>query len=529
MSAGTEDAATGAGAWTRAYRPVRRGGGDARLVAGVCAGLGRATGVDPIVYRVAVVMLTVAGGAGVPVYVAGWLLLPAEDQPAAPLEYRLGRRYTTEDVLTVLGAIVAAGFLLSLLGGPGGSTLVMLVVLALGVLTAQKRGVDITHLLRTLPTHLRGHHRPAPGTPGAPGPAGASPDAGPGLAAPAGAAFAAEATMGAHPQTKADAGPEPEAGPTAGPGPGTGTAAGAGPAHSAGGRPDGLIDLGAYDRARRSGASRGTAGPEGSAAAGTAAFGAAGGPGGGDPYGATVPFGAGGPGAGGGYGAGPYDLGASPGAAGYRQGPRGHWLGGLFFFAACGACAWAMATSAPLHGWDGVVTYEYGAAAALITIGIGLVVGAWFGRTRALVFWGVLLAIALVALPMVGTGTGSVRGFNTHWRPATAAQASRTFHMGVGAGHLDLTRVPLDPKHPLRVDATLKAGALRILVPRKARVHIDGTVGLGDIRSEDRVYGSHDHRVRATLNPPGRIGKRTPVIDLHLRGLVGDMEVRRAA
>ena len=531
MSAGVEGAEAGAGARTRAYRPVRRGGGDARLVGGVCAGLGRATDVDPIVYRVAVALLTVAGGVGVLVYAAGWLLMPAEDRAAAVLEERLGRRYTADDVLTILGAIVAAGFVLSLLGGPGNATLVSLVVLALGVLTAMRRGVDITQVVRNLPAHIRGRAHPAPGTaPGTvagmgsrPGPgADATPDAGTGSgtgAAAAGigaaSAFPAETAMGIRRPVDADAGPatDPVPGPDSGAGrpAAAGTEPGGVPGRA--GRPDGLIDLGAYGRGSSSAAS--------------------GGPNAGDPYGPTIQFGPGAPG--GADADGPYDLGAGRGApttvpvayASRRGG--GHWLGGVFFLAACGAGAWAMATAAPLHGWDGVVTYEYGAVAALLAIGIGLVVGAWFGRTRVLVFWGVLLSIALVALPMVGTGTGSVRDINTHWRPQTAAQASRPFHMGVGAGHLDLTGVPLKAKDPVRVSASLKAGVLRILVPHEARVRIDGEMRIGDIRGTDQVFPSRNGRVNTTLDPPGRAGKRTPVIDLHLNGLVGDVEVRRAA
>ncbi len=48
------------------------------MVAGVCAGLARSLGVDPIVVRVAFVVLTVAGGTGAVAYVAAWLLLPCD-------------------------------------------------------------------------------------------------------------------------------------------------------------------------------------------------------------------------------------------------------------------------------------------------------------------------------------------------------------------------------------------------------------------------------------------------------------------
>jgi phage shock protein PspC (stress-responsive transcriptional regulator) len=48
------------------------------MVAGVAAGIARSLGVDPVVVRVAFAFLTLAGGAGLPLYLAGWLLIPDE-------------------------------------------------------------------------------------------------------------------------------------------------------------------------------------------------------------------------------------------------------------------------------------------------------------------------------------------------------------------------------------------------------------------------------------------------------------------
>jgi phage shock protein C len=47
-------------------------------VAGVCGGLGRYLGVDPVLLRVAFVILTVAGGSGLLIYVLAWILIPEE-------------------------------------------------------------------------------------------------------------------------------------------------------------------------------------------------------------------------------------------------------------------------------------------------------------------------------------------------------------------------------------------------------------------------------------------------------------------
>lgn len=49
-----------------------------RMVAGVAEGLARYLGVDTALVRIAFVVLTIAGGAGIPLYLAGLLLIPGE-------------------------------------------------------------------------------------------------------------------------------------------------------------------------------------------------------------------------------------------------------------------------------------------------------------------------------------------------------------------------------------------------------------------------------------------------------------------
>jgi phage shock protein PspC (stress-responsive transcriptional regulator) len=49
-----------------------------RMVAGVAAGIARHFGVDVTIVRIAFAVLTVIGGAGIPLYLAGLLLIPDE-------------------------------------------------------------------------------------------------------------------------------------------------------------------------------------------------------------------------------------------------------------------------------------------------------------------------------------------------------------------------------------------------------------------------------------------------------------------
>ena len=59
-------------------RPALRRPFEDRMLAGVAAGLARYFGVDPTIVRIAFVVLTVVGGAGIPLYLAGLLLIPEE-------------------------------------------------------------------------------------------------------------------------------------------------------------------------------------------------------------------------------------------------------------------------------------------------------------------------------------------------------------------------------------------------------------------------------------------------------------------
>jgi phage shock protein C len=48
------------------------------MLAGVASGLARYAGVDVLFVRIAFAVLTFLGGAGIPLYLVCWLLIPAE-------------------------------------------------------------------------------------------------------------------------------------------------------------------------------------------------------------------------------------------------------------------------------------------------------------------------------------------------------------------------------------------------------------------------------------------------------------------
>lgn len=66
----------------------RRGG---RMLGGVAAGLADYFDVDPVLVRVGFVVLAFVGGLAVPLYLAGWALIPDEDTDTSIAEEILAR------------------------------------------------------------------------------------------------------------------------------------------------------------------------------------------------------------------------------------------------------------------------------------------------------------------------------------------------------------------------------------------------------------------------------------------------------
>ncbi|WP_433341881.1 PspC domain-containing protein [Streptomyces sp. CA-253872] len=87
-----------------------------KVLGGVSAGLGRQCGVDPVIFRVVLSVLAVAGGVGLVVYGLVWLVVPYDDE-----EESEGRRMLTGQVggpglAALLSVLVGCGVFLSALG-----------------------------------------------------------------------------------------------------------------------------------------------------------------------------------------------------------------------------------------------------------------------------------------------------------------------------------------------------------------------------------------------------------------------------
>lgn len=84
--------------WATRPRRPRRG----RKIAGVAAGIAARYRIDPTLVRIGFAVATVYGGAGLVLYLLGWLFLPEQDDEVSPFESLIGRgRSSTSSAFTV--------------------------------------------------------------------------------------------------------------------------------------------------------------------------------------------------------------------------------------------------------------------------------------------------------------------------------------------------------------------------------------------------------------------------------------------
>ncbi|HEV3401008.1 MAG TPA: PspC domain-containing protein [Acidimicrobiales bacterium] len=125
---------------------------DDKVLSGLCGGLGRHFGVDPVVFRIAFVVISLAGGTGVLLYLVGWALVPSDRTGASAIE-GTGRGRTEQ----VLAAVLAG---------------VGIVVLLEEVFDGRIGGVTFGMVLFALGLYLLWNRRPPGAPPGGDGPAG---------------------------------------------------------------------------------------------------------------------------------------------------------------------------------------------------------------------------------------------------------------------------------------------------------------------------------------------------------------------
>ncbi|SDS06238.1 PspC domain-containing protein [Jiangella sp. DSM 45060] len=423
------------------FRLLRRSRSD-RVVAGVLGGLGRRLGIDPVVLRVATVVLAIFGGVGVLLYAIGWLVVPAEDEERSILDQALGRgeyrRSGTVPLALLLGGVGLIAGIGIIAGTWDGGVLLLLAVM--GVYLLLRRRADDEQAGDGYPQEAGFDsyvYDPtvAPAAPGGTvtGPAGAT--AGPAATGPAAAATGAAAAT-------APAGPT---GPTSG-------------------------------------------WPEGPD-----------------------------------WGPPPEPPAPAPSPPPAKPAKQRSALGLITF---CLALVSVGVLAANDASWADYPPAIY-VAVPLGIVALGLIVGAWYGRSRGLIVLGFLLAIALVPATFVSQWDYHNSGNITRTYVTTEQIPTGTQEYGAGDITYDLSGLTLTDADTVRLDIEQGAGSLTITLPPNADVEITrASVGAGnlDIFGE-RQDGLGQELEDVTDNGADGPGGGTVVLDLEL-GL-GDLEVTR--
>jgi hypothetical protein len=161
------------------------------------------------------------------------------------------------------------------------------------------------------------------------------------------------------------------------------------------------------------------------------------------------------------------------------------------------------------------------------TLGLGMLVGGFLGRTMALLPLGILLAL--------GVGASTIfpsipRDFTDTNYVATAADpkidaTNTAYHFDAGSVRLDLTKATFAPGAKVVVDG--RVGEIVVKLP--ADVDVSGTVRTrtGDVEAFGQHKGGHnnDAVTLSNLGADGKVGLSSVTLDLDLR--LGSIKVER--
>jgi phage shock protein PspC (stress-responsive transcriptional regulator) len=171
---------------------------------------------------------------------------------------------------------------------------------------------------------------------------------------------------------------------------------------------------------------------------------------------------------------------------------------------------------------------------ALAILGTGILIGAWAGRARWLLWFAIPTLLVTVAASFVPADLGTRMRLGVEngvgersWSPTTVLEAQRPHNLGIGSARLDLTELAIPAGiTTVPVDASVGFGELVVIVPDDVRVIVDAGVGLGELRIDGVPRDSEPDPSFDGELPGGPLDG--PVIDLTLSTDLGSLEVSRA-
>jgi phage shock protein PspC (stress-responsive transcriptional regulator) len=165
-------------------------------------------------------------------------------------------------------------------------------------------------------------------------------------------------------------------------------------------------------------------------------------------------------------------------------------------------------------------------ALALLVVSAGLIVGAFWGRSRSLILAGLLIlpvaaTASLVRVPLQG-GTGQ-----RLYAPTSLQAVSPEYHLAAGQLHLDLTQLPAGAwTSTVRTRLRVAAGDIEVVVPSSVAVDFRGHTGAGDIYFFDVTRNGIDVTLQS-LAPGAQ--PSSPRLVLDAEASVGQIRVIRGA
>jgi phage shock protein PspC (stress-responsive transcriptional regulator) len=127
---GRSDAPGGEGPDTPERPKLARGRDDQKVLAGVCAGAGRFFDVDPVIFRIVLVLLSLTGGIGLIIYGMGWLVIPQQGERQSEAHRLLSGRVEGAPLTAVLMTLVGCGLYASMIGNGANQAFSLLLLAA---------------------------------------------------------------------------------------------------------------------------------------------------------------------------------------------------------------------------------------------------------------------------------------------------------------------------------------------------------------------------------------------------------------
>ena len=154
------------------------------------------------------------------------------------------------------------------------------------------------------------------------------------------------------------------------------------------------------------------------------------------------------------------------------------------------------------------------AAIPLVVVALGLLLSAAAGRGLALVAPAVLLTVATMALGV--TGLHGTAGYgNENWQP-TAGTLDSSYTLQAGQGTLDLSQVVVPKGQTLSTELTVRAGRATVKLPQGSTSEVTCTVAAGQASCLDqKVAGLHDSVQQSNVGTDADAGTLDVTITVH--------------